>query len=536
MNIAFDMAGLRCAWAATRSMVRNKGLQICTALTLLAPSSMPAQGAELQPSAEAASTSKTPRINGPALFGVRPGKPLLYRVPVSGLRPIRYRARGLPPGARIDSATGLISGRVGVRGTYRVTLIALNRLGRAQRPFRLVVGDEIGLTPPMGWNSWNVWGSDVTQDHILSAAKAMVASGLADHGWTYVNIDDAWQGKRGGPLMALQPDPTRFPDMKRLADQVHGMGLKIGIYHSPWVRTYAGRLGGSAENPLGAAQAWPGENPRNKKILPHAVGRYRFTANDARQFADWGIDYLKYDWGPVEYPEAKEMHDALRAQDRDIFYSLSNNAARNLFADIGRVSTVANAWRTTTDITDSWSRMAGHIGFEQNAWAPFARPGHYNDADMLVVGVLGWGVAKQHPTKLTPEEQYTHLSLWALLASPLLLGADLEKLDPFTLSLLRNDEVIAVNQDPMVRQAVRVAKEGETEVYARRLEDGSLAVGLFNRGSEPTRVAASWSGLGIAGSRKVRDLWRQRALGFYKEGYSAIVAPHGALLLKVSHD
>jgi alpha-galactosidase len=235
----------------------------------------------------------------------------------------------------------------------------------------------------------------------------------------------------------------------------------------------------------------------------------------------------------VEYPEAKEMWDALRAQDRDIFYSLSNNHVKNLFKDIGNVSTVANAWRTTTDITDNWGRVSNDIGFNQNAWAPFAKPGHYNDADMLVVGVVGWGVARQHYTKLTTDECYTHISMWCLLSSPLLLGCDMTKLDAFTLSLLTNDEVLAVDQDPLVKQAVSVAKAGDTEVYRKELEDGSLAVGLFNRGTSETQVTARWSDLKVNGPRVVRDLWRQQDVGTFNDEFTATVHPHGVVLVRV---
>ena len=344
---------------------------------------------------------------------------------------------------------------------------------------------------------------------------------------------DGWQGVRGGDLKALQPDARRFPDMKGMIDQIHGMGLKAGIYSSPWVITYANRLGGSAENPEGAAQRWPPGASHNKRQLPYAIGKYHFTQNDAKQFAVFGIDYLKYDWGPVEYPETKEMYDALHVLDRDIVFSLSNNHEQNLFDGIREVSAVANAWRTTTDIGDNWKRVADDIGFNQEKWAPFARPGHYNDADMLVVGVVGWGAARQHPTKLTVDEQFSHLSLWALLSSPLLLGCDLERLDAFTLSLLTNDEVIAVNQDALVKQAVGVSRQDGREVYRKELEDGSIAVGLFNRGPAEGTVTAKWTDLKITGKQIVRDLWRQKDVGVFESSYSAPVASHGVVLVRI---
>ncbi len=478
-----------------------------------------------------------PRINGAAVFGVRPGKPLLFHVPVSGARPMSYAAEGLPEGTMIDAATGLLTGRVEKAGTYKITLHAANARGKADRTLRLIVGDTIGLTPPMGWNSYNVWSDQINQERELDAAKAMVASGLADHGWTYVNMDDGWQGSARNPdTKALTADPRKFSDIKGMVDQIHGMGLKVGIYSSPWVTTYAGRLGGSAENPDGTSPRYPGNPPKNQKKLPFAIGTVHFTENDAKQFAEWGIDYLKYDWGPVEYPETKEMWDALRAQDRDIFFSLSNNHVKNLFKDIGDVSTVANAWRTTTDITDNWGRVSADIGFAQDDWAPLAKPGRYNDADMLVVGVVGWGAAKQHYTKLTVDECYTHISLWCLLSSPLLLGCDMTKFDPFTLSLLTNDEVLAVDQDALAKQAVSVSKQGpqgQLQVFRKELEDGSLAVGLFNRTSAAAEVTAQWSDLKLSGRQTVRDLWRQKDLGVFGKKFGATVEPHGVVLVRV---
>ena len=476
-----------------------------------------------------------PRINGPAVFAVRPGSPVSYTMPVTGTRPITYSAKGLPKSLAIDAATGRMTGSVAKSGTYRITLRAANARGATTRMLRLVVGDTIALTPPLGWNSYNAWGSEVTQPRVLAAARAMVSSGLADHGWSYINIDDGWQGKRDRPgTLALQPDPERFTDIRAMADMIHAMGLKVGIYHSPWIRTYAGRMGGSADDPQGLPQTWPQNVPKNAKRLPYAIGRYSFTATDAAQFADWGIDYLKYDWGPIEYPETKAMSDALRAQRRDIAFSISNNHVRNLFGDIGRISTVANAWRTTTDINDSWTSVADQIGFQQDAWAPFARPGHYNDADMLVVGRVGWGQANRHPTRLTPDEQYSHVSLWALLASPLLIGADMERLDAFTLGLLTNDEVLAVDQDPLVKQAVQVAGDTNFAVYRKPLEDGSIAVGLFNRSAAPATVTARWTDLGITRRQEVRDLWRQKSLGTFGGSFAAVIPSHGVRLIRMT--
>jgi alpha-galactosidase len=476
----------------------------------------------------------TPRINGPKIFGVRPGSAFLYAIPATGQRPMVFAVDGLPSGLTLDTQTGIITGALKTAGEIKVTFRAKNSLGTAEKPFRIVVGEDIALTPALGWNSYNGFGTSITQDLELREAKAMVASGLAQHGWTYVNMDDGWIAKdRGGPFHALQPDPQRYTDIKGMVDQIHAMGLKAGLYSTPWTITYGGRLGGSSESPDGA---WPADADfkaaKNAKRLPFAIGKYSFATNDAKQFAAWGFDYLKLDWGPVEAPETKEMYQALRATGRDIVLSLSNNHVKNVFKIIGDVSPWAQSWRTTTDINDNWKRVAFDIGFSEDAWAPFARPGHFNDADMLVIGYVGW-FKPLRPTRLTPDEQYSHISLWCLLSSPLLIGCDLQKLDDFTTGLLSNDEVLEVDQDSLGKQAVQVGGQGDQKVYAKPLDDGSIAVGLFNTGSAPETVTANWTDLKLAGKQRVRDLWRQKDIGVFSDKFDATVAPHGVVLVRL---
>jgi alpha-galactosidase len=479
-------------------------------------------------------SSPLPRINGPKIFGVRPGSPFLYSVPATGDRPMTFAADALPEGLQLDVSTGHITGVLKSPGNYNVTFHATNAKGTVERPFRIVVGEEISLTPALGWNSYNCFGERVTQDLALRAAHAMIKLGLDRHGWTYINMDDGWQGKRGGLTNSLQPDDRRFTDIKGMVDEIHSLGLKAGLYTSPWVVTYGGRLGSSADNPRGDAQRWPGGKPKNKKVLPFAIGKDRFFYQDARQFADWGFDYLKLDWGPVEAPETKEWHQALRVSGRDIILSLSNNHVKNLFPIIEDVSPWAQSWRTTTDIRDAWSRVANDIGFAEDSWAPHAHSGHFNDADMLVVGqVGGWSGPQLHASKLTPDEQYTHISLWSLLASPMLIGCDLEKMDDFTLSLLTNDEVLDVNQDSLGKQAVQVGSQHGLKVYAKPLDDGSMAVGLFNTNAATASITANWTDLKITGRQTVRDLWRQRELGQFDTFFPADVSPHGVVLIRL---
>ncbi len=472
---------------------------------------------------------KTPLIHGPKIFGVRPGSPFLYTIPATGDRPMTFSADGLPAGLKLDETNGRITGALGQAGTFQVTLRAKNSLGAADRAFKIVVGDDIALTPPMGWNSWNCWGGGINQEKVLHSAHAMVKAGLDQHGWTYVNIDDGWQGARGGELNAIQPNPKAFPDIKGMVDEIHGMGLKAGIYSTPWVTSYAGHVGGSSENADGAwDHTTMTKGPKNQKVLPFAIGKYHFFTNDAKQWAAWGIDYLKYDWAPNELPETKEMEDALRASGRDIVLSLSNNTTNSLFNIIGDMSKVANCWRIGGDIGDSWGSIVGH-GFHQDKWAPFARPGHWNDPDMFEIGASGGG----KPKRLTPDEQYAHVSQWCLVSAPLLLGCDLDHLDDFTVSLLNNDEVLDVNQDELGKEATSVSKQGDLEIYARPLADGTWVAGLFNLGNAPASVTLKWTDIGISGSQKVRDLWRQKDLGAFTDSFSSPVNPHGVVLVRV---
>ncbi|MGD0655029.1 MAG: putative Ig domain-containing protein [Thermoguttaceae bacterium] len=453
----------------------------------------------------------TPRVNGPTVFGVRPGSPVLYKIPATGNGTLTYSVDNLPAGLSVNSSTGEITGTLTTAGDYAMTLRATNSLGTNTKQFRLEVGNTINLTPAMGWNSWNAYGTTVSADLIQTAANAMVSSGLINYGWSYVNIDDGWQGTRGGTYNAIQGN-SKFSDMPGLVNTIHSLNLKAGIYSSPWVTTYGGNIGESTGGSGG-----------------YTIGTTHYETNDVNQWTAWGFDYLKYDWYQNQVAETQRMTNALNASSRDIVYSLSNTAP---FAKVGQLSQLSNSWRITCDITDNWTSVR-NIGFGQDAWAQYSSPGHHNDLDMLVVGYVGWG-SSQHSTNLTYNEQYTHITLWSLLSAPLMLGCDLTKLDAFTLNLLTNDEVLAVDQDALCKQATCVSKVGNLLVYVKDLENGSKAVGLFNIGDSAASVTANWSDLGITGSQLVRDLWRQVDEGHYNNQYSMTVASHGAELLEIT--
>ena len=465
---------------------------------------------------------KTPRINGPKVFGVGPDHPIIYRLPVSGERPMEFKAENLPEGTSFDKETGILTGSVKKEGTYKITFTAKNKLGETKRTLKLVVGDKIALTPPMGWNSWNCFAGKVSQKDIEKAAEAMVNSGLADHGWNYINIDDFWQNrpreKHDDTLMGPErmPDGTiapnkRFPDMKGLADFVHNKGLRIGLYSSPGPETCG-----------------------------CCVGSWEHEEQDAKTYADWGYDYLKYDWcsySRVATGQGKEywtkpytvMGKALKNQNRDILLSLCQYGW-------GDVSTWGNevwgsCWRTTGDITDTWDKMFEILEKQVPLWT-YGGPDSWNDPDMLIVGKVGWG--DLHPTRLTPNEQYTHVSLWAILCSPLLIGCDLTDLDEFTLSLLTNDEVIEVNQDELGAQAARIREDEKSEIWAKPMSDGSIVMAFFNKSKRPSKqtIVANLESLGLTGHWLARDLWRQQDIGIFSKTYSCEVPSHATQLVR----
>jgi hypothetical protein len=458
-----------------------------------------------------------PRINGASIYGVRPGRPFIYRIPASGEKPVRFKAKNLPEGLLLDKVNGIITGAVNKSGEYIVTLVAENKQGRSEKEFTIVVGDKIALTPPMGWNSWNAWGLEVDARKVKAAADAFINSGLAEHGWQYINIDDGWSifGSSSEPKRTETGEirtNEKFPNIKRLADYIHSRGLKFGIYSSP--------------GPLTCGKY---------------TASYKHELQDIRLFAKWGVDYLKYDLCSYRklipdysrqnvikpYKLAGEIMK--QVTERDIVYSICEYGLADVWKWGEEVG--GNLWRTTGDIWDDWERMK-MIGFEQTQTTTYAKPGHWNDPDMLVVGWVGWG-PHLHPSKLTPDEQYTHITQWALLAAPLLIGCDLERLDDFTLNLLTNDEVIEIDQDPLGMQAEQRIVDGDIQIWMRQLAGGNYAAGIFNLGSENGNYKLDFAKLGFNGKVKIRDVWRHEDLGG-KSKLQIALPSHGSVLIKIT--
>lgn len=489
-------------------------------------------------------TGDTPKINSAGIYGIRPGSPFLFRIAATGERPMTFSAQNLPEGLKIDAQTGIISGKIAAKGIYHVVLSAKNTKGSASKKLKIESGDRIALTPTMGWNSWNCFGHEVSADKVKRAADALVKTGLVNHGWNYINIDDSWQYNRDGKDPSFQGKMrdengyiltnSKFPDMKELGDYLHGNGLKMGIYSSPGPWTCGG-----------------------------CAGSYGYEKQDAESYAQWGVDYLKYDWcsyggvidglpdnDPNKVPSLafngggdldkgvkpfKLMGNLLKQQPRDMVYNLCQYGMGDVWK--WGDETDAQSWRTTNDITDTWASVK-NIALAQDKAAAYAKPGNWNDPDMLVVGVVGWG--NPHQSRLKPDEQYLHISLWSIFSAPLLIGCDLEKLDDFTLNLLTNDEVIAVNQDALGKQGICVQTIGELRIYVKDLEDGGKAVVFANFGREKAKLPyRDFKKLGISGKQTVRDIWRQKDISTINTSAQSLpldIPAHGVAYYKFIQD
>jgi alpha-galactosidase len=493
--------------------------------------------------------SPLPQFNGADIWGVRPGREVIFRVPVSGSRPMSFSAKNLPAGVTFDEETGVLGGKAPEKkGNYDIIVRAKNEFGSAEKTIRLAVGDTIALTPPMGWNSWNTKNFRVTADCVKAAALALENSGLANYGWAYINIDDWWQMNNNitnrrqtiqrrqkhfngredvmGPARDKNGKiiPNRsFPDMKALADYIHSFGFKAGLYSSPGAYTC-----GSCEGSLG-----------------HEL-------QDAESWAEWGYDYVKYDWcsyGNIFLKETagreitqedfskpyQKMNECLKKQSRDILYSFCQYGMGNV--ERWARATGANCWRSWGDLKDGWHWMEKAI--EGNIMAEYWKysgPGCWADPDMMIVGQQ-FSFGSDHPTYLTPNEQYTHVSLWCMIGSPLLIGCDLTTMDEFTKKLLSNDAVLAVSQDRLGKVARRIRHVDGESVWVRDLHDGAKAVAIVNRSPIEREIGFSFVEAGFGnGMYWVKDLWRKKCEGRHSGTYSARVQAHATKLIYIRPD
>jgi alpha-galactosidase len=467
-----------------------------------------------------------PRINGPLVYGCHPGNPFLYRIPCQGVRPIRFSVKGLPSELKLDPSTGIITGNAPKRGEYEVLIQARNSKGTDKRKLKIVAGDKLALTPPMGWNHWYAHYDWITDKMMREAADIMISSGMADVGYQYVNIDDCWaNGPK--PRDPLRKGPSRdeqgniipnhyFPDMKGLTEYIHSQGLKAGIYTSPGSLTCTG-----------------------------FTGAYQHEEQDARQFAAWGFDFLKYDWcsyGQIAgnnksletYQKPyRQMGKILKSLDRDIVYNLCQYGMGEVWKWGGEVG--GNCWRTSGDLGQELDRIFD-VAIRNSEHRQYSKPGEWNDPDYIQIGWIGnynkMGVPVLYP--MPADKQYAYMSLWCLMASPLIYSGDMSKLDELTLKVLCNPEVIEVDQDPLGECGLVIKHDNNCFLMVKNLADGSKSVGLFNRGKSTAEVVVDWAEIQLSGKQSVRDLWRQKDLGVYKEKYSAQVPGNGVVMIKIN--
>lgn len=470
-----------------------------------------------------------PHINSSLVYGCRPGNPFLYRIPCQGKRPIRFSVKGLPDGLCLDRETGIISGTNPPEGEYQMVIEAKNETGKDKRDFRIISGDKLALTPPMGWNHWYANYYRITDKMVREAADIMISSGMADVGYQYVNLDDCWMNAsaetqrnkdttRYGPFRDESGNilPNRhFPDMKALTGYIHSKGLKAGLYTSPGTLTCQGYAG-----------SWQHEE------------------QDARQFAAWRFDFLKYDWCSyrkiVGDDKSLEMYQKpyrpmgtiLKTVGRDMIFNICQYGMGEVWkwgAEVG-----AQCWRTANDLGYELDRVFD-VALQNCEYREYSKPGEWNDPDYIQIGWIGQVRKRGMPelTTMPANMQYAYMSLWCLMASPLIYSGDMSKLDEFTLNILCNPEVIDVDQDTLGECGLVIKQDDKHFLIVKNLHDGSKALGFFNRQENDSEMNISWETLKLSGSQIVRDLWRQSDIGSFDNSFGTTVPAQGVVMLKI---
>jgi hypothetical protein len=511
----------------------------------------------------AARPDSAPQFHGASLIGIRPGTPFLHALAVTGQKPLKLAVSHLPAGLHFDKNTGIITGQLERAGEYAFSATAKNSAGQAETRLKIVCGEPLALTPPLGWNSYDAFGDSVTAAETLANA-AWMQEHLLPLGWDTVVVDFRWYDPqptgddlllnktRVGAVLAadefgrLLPASNRFPSatngagFKPLASQLHAMGLKFGIHVMRGIPRQAVLAG----TPIcgGAFTAADAGDPNDKcGWCPDMFGVRNDAAGQAwydscaKLWADWGVDYIKVDdlSEPYHAAEIEMIHHAIAKADHSIVFSTSPGPTST--ARAGHIAAHANLWRISGDFWDRWPKLNDQFDLLAQ-WQGAGAPGHWPDADMIPLGQIALRSkmgGPPHRTHFTRDEQLSLLSLWALAPSPLMLGMNLPDNDDWTTALLTNPEVLAINQDASGPPAKRIFKTGQTaEIWLRKLTGGALAVGMFNRTDKTITVNNDWSPEGLAHSTRLRDLWLRQD-GGRLENFSAEIPPHGCLLLTV---
>lgn len=477
-----------------------------------------------------------PRLMIPGAIGASPGKPIFMQIPCLGERPIHFTYEGFPKGLT-GSGEGFLKGSVTAEGSYPVKIIAENSQGKAEKQVEIrIKPGGVCQTPLMGWTSWNAFKSKVTQEDIERQAQALVASGLSSFGYQYVNLDSTWQGEYGGPHDAVMSN-EKFPDMKKMCDYIHSLGLKCGIYSTPMEKAWGAPAG--HENDRIYPGCTRGERD-NRYRTAYPVGLEHYEKNNVAQWCDWGFDYLKYDWGHIcDTDNAELMRQALEESPRDFSYCITVGA---VLSSVDYWSKHCQSWRFNPDSWERWDTLK-QICFTPDDWAQYCQPGHFFDLDMLESGVL----CKNHAGDpvygrcvLTENEQLVGYTMRALFPSPIQLSCDLTKLNEFEINMFCNEEVIEVNQDILCSGAICVDEKKSfgrdyqlvkhTRVYERELSDGTLCIGFFNIGETEEQLAYQ-----LNQPVDARDLWAKEDLGTFEKEISFLLEPHSVRLLKIKN-
>jgi len=460
-----------------------------------------------------------PVFHGAQVVGNYPNTPFIFTVPATGERPITFSVKNLPVGLSLDASTGIIRGNVTTPGEYLVKVLAGNAKGKSEEDLKIVIGETLCLTPAMGWNSWNVFTKTLDEKMVMDMADAMVSTGMRDLGYQYINMDDFWHADTRDSMGRPVPDAKKFPHgMKYLSDYVHSKGLKLGIYSCAGNMTCGRRFGG-----------------------------YTYEEIDAKTYASWGIDLLKYDYcyappsTKAAFARYSKMGNALKHSGRSIVFSICEWGFRHPWKWGQHAG--GQYWRVSPDIMDQWQfpsiwvfSMKAILNREEKLWK-FAGPGHWNDPDMLIVGNYGKGLATSWNGKykgMSDAEYQTHFSLWCMFSAPLLASNDLRKMNDATANILTNPEILAIDQDPLGQQARPVYKSGGIRVYVKHLSDGSLAVAVLNISSNEKKFDLKASLLEVKDKWNVHDVWKHQDVGTLIDKLPLTIQSHETLVLKLS--
>lgn len=463
-----------------------------------------------------------PIINGPSVYGASPGKDFLYLIPTVGERPMRFFADCLPAGLFVEAKSGQIKGKVEERGEYLVSLKAKNKHGECTKTLKLIIEDNgLALTPPMGWNSWNCYRNDIDDIKIRAVANGMISSGLAARGYTYVNMDSGWQSaQRGGKHNSIVPK-DEFPDMKALCDYIHSLGLKAGIYSGPYVIPWGtdgcGTTSGICDTNF--SLRFNSTYIFNSKY----IGMNKHEHEDVSQWAEWGFDYFKYDWSKTDMVLTERMSQELKKSYRDIVFSITTHVDIN---DASKVKDLVHLWRSNDDTQPDWDSVVDN-GFKNQQWNPVIGSGHWLDLDMTAI-------LPRDGKKMTQNELISCISCWMMRPSPILIDCDPTDMDDFTLSLLCNEEIIALNQDSLGKPAVSILKSELWDIQLKPLSDGNYALAFFNLSSEPAIAPKiDLAFFGVGNKFRIRDIWNKKDIGEFESNFVLGVDAHCAKVFKI---